>query len=134
MLRNCQKCGAPVNAGMFKCPNCGANLVYQQQEVSEHQEQFTNQSMYGQSMPGQQMYRQPMPTQNVFGVSSQQSVDNGSIGWFILGFFIPLVGFIIYFVCSGSNPGKAKKAGLGGLIGFCNNVILTIIFSKYMGL
>ena len=125
MLKNCQKCGTPVNAGMFKCPNCGDNLVYQQQQMSED-------SNSGQTF-NQQTYVQ-MPTQNVFGVSNNSSVDEGGTGWFILGFFIPLVGIILYFVWSGSNPGKAKKAGAGGLLGMGVNLILSFLLRSYLGL
>ena len=38
--------------------------------------------------------------------------DNGSIGWFILGFFIPVVGLVLYIVWKNDEPKNAHKAGL----------------------
>ena len=36
--------------------------------------------------------------------------DSGSVGWAILGFFIPLVGLILFLVWKDSKPRCAKKA------------------------
>ncbi|NCU32723.1 MAG: zinc-ribbon domain-containing protein [Candidatus Moranbacteria bacterium] len=44
--------------------------------------------------------------------------DSGSIGWGLLGFFIPLVGLILYLNWKDSRPKNAKRAGTGALIGF----------------
>lgn len=50
----------------------------------------------------------------------------GSIGMAILGFFLPLVGLILFLALKNSKPGKAKSAGKGALIGFITGVVLTI--------
>jgi len=55
----------------------------------------------------------------------QNPYDSGSIGWGVLGFFLPLVGFILYLNWKNSRPKNAKRAGTGALIGF----ILNILFS-----
>ena len=39
-------------------------------------------------------------------------------GWLLLGFFIPIVGLILYLVWKETSPSKAKAAGYGALIGF----------------
>ena len=44
--------------------------------------------------------------------------DKCSIGWGVLGFFIPIVGLILYLVNRTKNPAMAKTAGIGALIGF----------------
>lgn len=43
--------------------------------------------------------------------------DSGSLGWLFLGFFIPIVGLILFLVWKSEKPRSAKKAGLGALIG-----------------
>lgn len=48
---------------------------------------------------------------------SQQSNDSGSFGWAVLGFFIPLVGLILWLVWKDSKPNSAKMAGIGALVG-----------------
>ena len=54
--------------------------------------------------------------------------DSGSIGWFILGFFIPLVGLILFLVWSSDRPKSAKMSGLGALVGFLFSIVFSIIY------
>ncbi len=57
------------------------------------------------------------------GVSQKQVVDNGGIGYGLLGFCIPLVGLILFFVWKDEKPKTAKAL----IIGFGINVALVII-------
>lgn len=57
------------------------------------------------------------------------SEDSSSIGFAILGFFIPLVGLILFLIYEGKKPKRAKSAGKGALIGFITNIVLSIILS-----
>ena len=43
---------------------------------------------------------------------------SGSLGWGLLGFFLPIVGLILFLVWRNSKPRSAQAAGLGALIGF----------------
>jgi len=54
-----------------------------------------------------------------------QVQDNGGAGYGILGFFIPLIGLILYLIWKDEKPNSAKAAGTGALIG----VIASIVFS-----
>ncbi len=54
------------------------------------------------------------------------SAEKGSIGWAILGFFLPLVGLILYFVWKSKKPGDAKMSIIGAAIGFFLGIILNI--------
>ncbi|MBQ7700998.1 MAG: zinc ribbon domain-containing protein [Candidatus Methanomethylophilaceae archaeon] len=47
-----------------------------------------------------------------------QVYDSGSIGWFILGFFFPLIGFILWLAWLSTKPKCSKMAGLGALTPF----------------
>lgn len=67
-------------------------------------------------------------------VSSSSSVvsnpyDAPDTGWAILGFFIPIVGLILYLMNKDKSPLKAKSAGKGALIGFCVGAVSGIIYS-----
>ncbi|MBQ6052952.1 MAG: zinc ribbon domain-containing protein [Clostridia bacterium] len=55
--------------------------------------------------------------------------DAPSFGYAVLGFFIPLVGLIIYLSAKDSTPMKAKSAGKGALVGFITNIVLSILLS-----
>ena len=61
------------------------------------------------------------------GVAQQtapQVVDNGGIGWGLLGFCIPIVGLVLFLVWKDTKPKTSKAAGMGALI----SVILLILF------
>ena len=51
--------------------------------------------------------------------------ESGStFAWGILGFFIPLVGLILFFVLNNTKPKAAKSAGIGALI---STAIVTVM-------
>lgn len=50
--------------------------------------------------------------------------DSGSIGWAVLGFFIPIVGLVLFLVWKNTKPQCAKMAGIGALVGACLSLIL----------
>jgi len=61
-----------------------------------------------------------------------QEPDAPSAGFAVLGFFIPIVGLILWLVWKDNTPLKAKSAGKGALIGFIVSIVLTIlIFVAY---
>lgn len=43
-------------------------------------------------------------------------VDNGGIGWGLLGCCIPIAGLILYLVWKDQKPRTAKAAGIGALV------------------
>lgn len=53
--------------------------------------------------------------------------DSSSVGFAILGFFIPLVGLILFLVYESKRPKRAKSAGKGALIGFITKIVISII-------
>ena len=53
--------------------------------------------------------------------------DKGNIGWGILGFFIPIVGLILYIVWYKTKPKCAKQAGIGALIRVILKMILIFL-------
>ena len=55
------------------------------------------------------------------------SNDAPNTGLAVLGFFIPLVGLVLYWVHKDTAPLKAKSAGKGALIGFCICAIFYVI-------
>ena len=65
--------------------------------------------------------------------SVANSNDAPNTGFAVLGFFIPLVGLILYLVNKDTYPLKAKSAGKGALIGFCVSIAFSIIYGAIMG-
>lgn len=56
------------------------------------------------------------PHCGVSQVTAPQVVDNGGIGWGLLGCCIPLVGLILFLVWKDTKPKTAKAAGIGALV------------------
>lgn len=66
-------------------------------------------------------------------VSSQTNNDNGSFGWTLLGFCVPLAGLILYLVWKDTQPNNSKAAcqGLSAYIIICIlYFIILILFSS----
>ncbi len=58
---------------------------------------------------------------------SQNPNDAPSTGFAVLGFFIPLVGLILYLMWKDELPKKAKSCGKGALAGFIVGIAFSII-------
>lgn len=72
-------------------------------------------------------------TQPVQQTTQPQVVDNGGIGWGLLGCCIPIVGLVLFLVWKDTKPKTAKAAGIGALVA----VILTVlwyIFAMFFGI
>ncbi len=59
-------------------------------------------------------------------------VKKASFGWAVLGFFIPLIGIILFAVWNKTEPEKAKNAGIGALVGFLFSFIAPFIFAAIL--
>lgn len=105
-MKYCANCGKELADDVAFCSECGAA-----QQVSQQ----TQEPVYQQAP--QQQYQAPQ----------QSSADSGSFGWAALGFCFPIVGLVLYLVWKGNKPLTAKKAGIGALVGFCLNLLLSFI-------
>lgn len=60
--------------------------------------------------------------------------DNKSkIGWGVLGFFIPVVGLILFLAWIGKDKKASTAAGIGALIGFVVSIIVTVVGFLFFG-
>lgn len=59
--------------------------------------------------------------------NADASEDSLSLGFAILGFFIPIVGLILFLIYEEKKPKRAKSAVKGALIGFITEIVLAII-------
>lgn len=87
------------------------------------------------SQPVQQNMQRSMPQQPAQQVMPQQPVQQaapqkqeGSVGWGVLGFFVPIVGLILFLVWNDKDPQNARYAGIGALIGFILGVVCSVIY------
>lgn len=147
----CVWCGAPLEEGVKFCTNCGAAVEEAAPEVvaaavpevpaavapeAAPAPEFVQGTIppfdqQPQQVPGYQQpdpAASPQPTFAPGGEVQAEPIDTGSIGWGILGFLIPLVGFILFFVWRNTKPQSAKNC----LIGACAGLFLGILF-QFMG-
>mgnify|MGYP000217160981 CR=1 FL=1 len=54
--------------------------------------------------------------------------------WAVLGFFIPLVGLILWMIWKNDRPGDAGMAGKGALVSVIINVVLFILWIVFAGI
>lgn len=59
--------------------------------------------------------------------NADASEDSLSLGFAIFGFFIPIVGLILFLIYEEKKPKRAKSAIKGALIGFITEIVLAII-------
>lgn len=93
----CPNCGKEINGNEQYCDVCGCQLDANR------------------NAPIQPAY------------SSTNSVDEKSIGFNILSFFIPIVGLVLYLVWKDEYPIKAKSCGKSALISVIVSFVLPIL-------
>ena len=60
------------------------------------------------------------------------NLDRGGFAWGFLGFFIPIVGFILWLVWRDEKPKTAKPLGIGALVGVIIGFIFIVIYFLIM--
>lgn len=95
----CYKCGAELQEGAKYCNQCGAKIS-------------------------------PDAGLPDFGANHEftDPKDKGGIGWMFLGFFLPIVGLILFLVWVRSWPNNSKAAGLGALVGAVFWYFIPLVF------
>lgn len=121
----CTQCGNEMSKYDRYCKVCGEN-----NEFYVNPEEKQQQESYSQS---NNQYNNPAPQQiNTYQNTNApiyivKTNDSGSIGWGILGFFFPFIGFILFLAWHSDKPKSAKSAGIGALIGFVLYFIAAIV-------
>ena len=69
---------------------------------------------------------------NVVNTSTTEK-EGSKFGWGVLGFFIPLVGLILFLVWMKDKKRASKAAGIGALIGFIFSIISTVLLITFFG-
>lgn len=124
---------------LAKCPHCGGVIkTIFNFNNGENPTSFTVSDTGGTNRNGLVQgvnYTLPSNARNVqnggLGASStqvQSAKEGGTVGWGILGFFIPIVGFILWLVWKDEHPARSRSAGIGCLVSVCLGVVGSIIY------
>lgn len=57
----------------------------------------------------------------------KEQEDSGSGGFWALGFFLPVVGLILYAVLEGERPKRARASLRGAIVGFIAQAALIVV-------
>ena len=105
-MKKCPNCDADIEELRNVCPFCGTVLKQQSNETHQSNDDYINRYAY-----------EPRPTVN----------DSGSFGYWLLGFFIPLVGIVLYFVWKTEQPKNAQKCLWGAIISMIASFVLSVL-------
>lgn len=124
MSDTCKSCGNNLYGNKVKCPFCGEpirNTGYS----STGRTINNNNNIYNTSNNSQSNYNNNMSSNRT--VTPSHHADSGGSGWGLLGFCVPLVGIILYFVWKDERPYTAKACLNGALISIGISVFLNVI-------
>lgn len=71
------------------------------------------------------------PHCGVSQTNAPEVVDNGGIGWSLLGCCIPVVGLILFLVWKDTKPKSGKAAGIGALV---STILIIVGYALIFGL
>lgn len=60
--------------------------------------------------------------------------DKGGCGWGCLGFFVPVVGLILYIMWRESHPKNAKASGIGAIWAVVAGALFYIAYAVFLGM
>jgi hypothetical protein len=110
----CQNCKNAIYIYQSYCENCGENNP---KYVKPKTESFdvpppSNSSNYSNT------------NQNYYSYKPSTTEEGTTVGWFILGLFFPIVGFILYFSFKKDKPKASNSSVTGAFIGLFFNLFL----------
>lgn len=128
---------------LAKCPHCGGVIkTIFNFNNGEMPSSFTVSDTGGtnrNSLVQGVNYTLPSNGRNVqnggLGASStqvQSAKEGGTVGWGILGFFLPIVGFILWLVWKDEHPARSRSAGIGCLVSVCLGVVGVILYVVFV--
>lgn len=110
----CPKCGSELNPTDRFCRNCGASVL----PLGSDGQNFS---------PDVDQSRQNSFDYEKYKADRGENEDV-SKGWIALGFFFPLIGFILYLVWYDQRRKRARYCGKGALAGFIVGIVFTVLY------
>ena len=65
---------------------------------------------------------------NAYNTQPEKKDDSDAVGWGFLGFFFPIVGFILWLVWKNDYPNRSRASGIGCLISVVLGVVATLFW------
>jgi RNA polymerase subunit RPABC4/transcription elongation factor Spt4 len=102
----------------LKCGNCGAYLTTDDrycQSCGENNSKFID--------PKESSSNQNQQSTTHYSYTNSNRESSG-VGWFFLGLFFPLVGFILYFTLKNDKPTASSMSAAGAWVGLFIAIVI----------
>lgn len=113
----CSKCGKDITGIKSKCPSCGKTVTLSSKidgsDLSDTPAEEKYSSSHGASF---NPYDDDIKKTDYKTKTRKVRTDAGSFGWGLMGFCLPIVGIILYFVWKRDYPKTGKSVLEGAFI------------------
>ncbi len=144
-MKYCNQCGSRVDDNDIYCSQCGCTVFL---DVNNPQKKIKNKKtnqMNANNNAFDNASFQKINTNNVLetqninknsfkdnGENTKNNIDkknddNGNIGYFFLGLFLPIIGAVIYCIIRKDYPKNGKRTLIGTIVGFIIIALLLIM-------
>lgn len=118
-MKHCKTCNASVEDAQNFCSFCGGTNLEGVEVVNFPDSNDSNKQGNPNNNNNYNNYNQP----NNGLPPVYRPIDSNSFGWVALGFFLPMVGLILYIIWKDMKPLAAKKS----LTGFIASIIFYVV-------
>lgn len=116
-MKYCENCGAPIGETARFCTQCGAPVKKEQSTATVQNKREENPGWYAPSHEASYEVRR-----------ERETPDSCAFGFGILGFFLPLVGLILFLAWQKNFPRRATGAGVGALVSVLLQLAIPVYF------
>ena len=127
----CPYCGNKLDDGAKYCSNCGAEIQrpdsnFEPTAVAGKKDdfEFDFNDVPAANQSQNNSYQQP---------ETKKEDDSNAGAFGVLGFFVPIVGFILFALWRVERPERAKASLIGAIIGIVISVFISIVYAIVVG-
>jgi len=136
---------------LAKCPNCGGIIKtifdFTNEPIStfsvsqigtQNVSNLIEKTKYYIATPSQfnrvgaNSYYGGAPQNNTYNNQPEQRDDSDAVGWGFLGFFFPIVGFILWLVWKNDYPKRSRASGIGCLVSVVLGVVAVLFWYVFV--
>lgn len=126
----CEKCGSKNSENATFCTNCGNKLSNSEPNDQVLESSTLVDNNVNNVQNSNVVTNEEEPVYNNVNNAQTNVVtepEGSKFGWGVLGFFVPLVGLILFFTWKKDRPKSSKAAGIGALVSVILKVISIIV-------
>lgn len=116
-MKRCPNCNRAYSDMVKICSACGTDLSGNAVPVQPQDNAAKEQPKETRVVEGQVVKT---------AVQNNAIVDSGNILWGLPGFFVPIAGWLLYFVWKNKKPKTAKVANIGAWVGFVLGMLMNM--------